>query len=122
MKQEEIMLSIATKSILNRIFEIGEGDAAAGTVRAFKSGILDMPFSPSNYTKNLFLSHKDLRGAIRIYNPGIVPISKEVMNYELKMIPERANKQKIKPGYKMLLEDILTFIGENSKNSMLKTM
>ena len=114
MKKEEIMLKKATRRILDRIYEIGDGDAAVGTVRAFKSGILDMPFSPSNYNKNLLISHKDLNGAIRIYNPGNVPIPKEVMAYETQKIKERAKTQKIEPGYKMLLEDILAFTGRNS--------
>jgi len=73
-----------------------------------------MPFSPSNYNKNLLLSHKDLRGAIRIADQGNVPIPKEVMGYETKKIKERTVKQKIEPGYKMLLEDILTFTGRNN--------
>jgi methylaspartate mutase epsilon subunit len=113
MKQEEIMLKKATKAILDRIFEIGNGDAAIGTVRAFKAGILDMPFSPSNYNRNLLVSHKDLGGAIRISDPGNVPIPKEVMLYETQKIKERAEIQKIEPGYKMLLEDILAFTGRN---------
>jgi len=114
MKQEESMLKKATKAILDRVFEIGDGDVAIGTVRAFKAGILDMPFSPSNYNRNLLLSHKDLGGAIRISNPGNVPIPKEVMLYETKKIEERAEIQNIQPGYKMLLEDILAFTGRNN--------
>lgn len=113
MKQEEMMLKKSTKAILDRIFEIGKGDAAIGTVSAFKAGILDMPFSPSNYNRNLLISHKDLGGAIRISNPGNVPVPKEVMRYETKKIEERAEIHKIKPGYKMLLEDILAFTGRN---------
>ncbi len=113
MKKEEIMLKKATKSILDRVFEIGDGDAALGTVRAFKAGILDMPFSPSNYNKNLLISHKDLRGAIRISNPGNVPVPQEVMLHETKKIEERAKRHNIKPGYNMLLEDILAFTGRN---------
>ena len=113
MKQEEMMLRKTTKAILDSTLEIGNGDAAIGTVRAFKAGIIDMPFSPSNYNKNLLLSHKDLGGAIRISNPGNVPVPKEVMLYETKKIEERAEIHKIKPGYKMLLEDILAFTGRN---------
>jgi len=72
-----------------------------------------MPFSPSNYNRNLLISHKDLGGAIRISNPGNVPIPKEVMLYETEKIKERAEIHKIEPGYKMLLEDILAFTGRN---------
>lgn len=114
MNQEEIMLKNATRAILDSVFEIGDGDVAVGAVRAFEAGILDMPFSPSNYNQNLLLSHKDMKGAIRISNPGNVPVPEDVMRYETQKIDERAKNQNIEPGYKMLLQDILAFTGRNN--------
>jgi len=114
MNQEEIMLKNATRAILDSVFEIGDGDVAVGAVRAFEAGILDMPFSPSNYNQNLLLSHKDMKGAIRISNPGNVPVPNDVMRYETQKIDERAKNQNIEPGYKMLMQDILAFTGKNN--------
>ncbi len=114
MIQEEIMLKNATRAILDKVFEIGDADVAVGTVRAFEAGILDMPFSPSNFNQNLLISHKDMKGAIRISNPGNVPIPEDVMRYESQKIDERAKIQSIEPGYKMLMQDILAFTGRNN--------
>ena len=113
MMLEEYMIKKASRAILDKTLELGDGDAAVGTVRAFEAGVLDVPFSPSKYNKSLLLSYKDMAGAIRIAEPGNVPVPGEVLEYESTKISERMKTQKIKHGYKMLLEDILILTGEN---------
>ena len=108
---EEQMIKAVSRAILDKTLELGDGDAAVGTVRAFEAGVIDVPFSPSNYNKNLLISCKDGEGAIRMSDPGNVPVPKEVLEYESEKIRERMEKQGIQTGYKMLLEDILILTG-----------
>jgi methylaspartate mutase epsilon subunit len=110
---EEQMIKAVSRAILDKTLELGDGDAAVGTVRAFEAGVIDVPFSPSNYNKNLLISCKDGEGAIRISDPGNVPVPKEVLEYESENIKKRTEKQGIQTGYRMLLEDILTLTGRD---------
>ena len=110
---EEQMIKTVSRAILDKTLELGDGDAAVGTVRAFEAGVIDVPFSPSNYNKNLLISCKDGEGAIRISDPGNVPVPKEVLEYESENIKKRTEKQGIQTGYRMLLEDILTLTGRD---------
>lgn len=109
---EEQMIKGASRAILDKTLALGDGDAAIGAVRAFEAGVLDVPFSPSNYNKNLLISCKDGEGAIRITDPGNVPIPKAVLEYESEKIKERIERQGVQMGYKMLLEDILALSWE----------
>lgn len=108
---EEQMIKAASRAILDKTLELGDGDAAIGTVRAFEAGVIDVPFSPSNNNRSLLISCKDGEGAIRITDPGVVPIPKEVLTYESEKIKERMVRQGIQGGYRMLLEDILVLTG-----------
>jgi len=107
------MIKTASRAILDKALELGDGDAAVGTIRAFEAGVIDVPFSPSNYNRNLLISCKDGEGAIRIAEPGNVPIPEEVLEYESEKIKERTKKQGVQSGYRMLLEDILTLTGRH---------
>lgn len=44
---EKEVIKRETRCIIDKCFEIGDKDIAIGTIRAFKSGILDIPFAPS---------------------------------------------------------------------------
>jgi methylaspartate mutase epsilon subunit len=111
MALEEQMIKAASRAILDRALELGDGDAAIGAVRAFEAGIIDVPFSPSTNNRSLLISCKDGEGAIRITDPGNVPIPKEVLAYESEKMKERMEKQGVEGDYKMILEDILVFTG-----------
>jgi len=108
---EEQMIKAASRAILDKTLELGDGDAAIGAVRAFEAGVIDVPFSPSVNNKSVLVSCKDGEGAIRIIDPGNVPIPKEVINYESEKIRERMEKQGIGGDSRMILEDILDFTG-----------
>jgi methylaspartate mutase epsilon subunit len=48
-----------TRSILNRVYELGDGDMAIGTVRAFEAGVIDVPFAPSKLNMGKILPARD---------------------------------------------------------------
>ncbi len=105
--QKEIDITLAeTRCILDKCFELGEGDIALGAVRAFQAGVLDVPFAPSRYNAGKMLPARDHFGAVRILEPGAVPLSKEILDYHREMIDLRAKAEKRKASFQMVIDDI----------------
>lgn len=104
---DEIELICAeTRCIIDKCIEIGEGDIAVGIVRAFKSGILDIPFAPSVHTLGKILPARDNNGAIRILNPGKIPLSQELLDINNKKIEERAKYENREKSFQMVIDDV----------------
>ena len=55
LKEEKEIIIAETKCLLDKCFELGNGDIALGTVRAFQAGVLDIPFAPSRYNAGQML-------------------------------------------------------------------
>ena len=106
LNKEVELIKAETKCILDKVLELGKGDWAIGTVLAFKSGVLDVPFAPSIYTKKKILPVRDLSGAIRIFDFGDIPISREIKNYHSELIYQRSKKTKQEIDFKMVVSDI----------------
>ena len=50
------------EEIRNKVLEMGDGDAAIGTVRAFEAGVMDIPWSPNRHCKSRVLPARDVDG------------------------------------------------------------
>lgn len=103
---EKEIIKMETRCIVDKCFEIGEGDIAVGTVRAFKSGILDIPFAPSIHTLGKILPARDNYGAIRILNPGKLPFTPEILDFNNKKIEERAKYENREKSFQMVIDDV----------------
>jgi methylaspartate mutase epsilon subunit len=105
--QEEMeIIRQETNSILERVLEIGEGDVAVGCVRAFESGILDVPFSPSLRNAGRVMPVRDAEGALRFLDHGNLPFSQDLIDYHREKIAKREKAEHRKAGYSMVIEDI----------------
>ena len=107
------------QEIFDRVLELGEGDLAAGVVRSFAAGVLDVPFAPSRCAKGSILPARDRNGAIRLLNFGDLPLSEEVREFHRKKIEERGRAEKREPGFRMVIDDIYAIskgmlVGKNS--------
>mgnify|MGYP001204869490 CR=1 FL=1 len=100
------IIKAETKCILDKCFELGEGDIAVGTVAAFQTGVLDIPFAPSRYNAGKLLPARDNDGAIRILNPGNVPLSRELLDFNTAKIQERAKQEKRAASFQMVIDDV----------------
>lgn len=103
---EKEIIKKETRCIVDKCFEIGEGDIAVGVIRAFKSGILDIPFAPSVHTLGRLLPARDNYGAIRILNPGNLPFTEEIIDFNNKKIEERAKYEKRGKSFQMVIDDV----------------
>ena len=105
-EQEKEIIRQETRAIVDKCFELGNGDIAVGTVRAVDAGVLDIPFAPCRYNKGLMLPCRDNDGAIRILNPGNLPFNKDLLDFHAGKIEERAKAEGRKPSFQMVIDDV----------------
>lgn len=106
LETEKEIIRRETRCILDKCFELGEGDIAVGAVRAVQAGVLDIPFSPSRFNAGKMLPARDNNGAIRILEMGNLPFSKELKDFHREKIEERANAEKRKASFQMVIDDV----------------
>lgn len=103
----EIKLIIAeTKCILDKVFELGKGDLAVGTVKAFEAGVIDIPFAPSKYNAGKMLPARDNDGAVRYLEFGNIPMSQEIKDFNKQLLEKRAKSEGRKVSFQMVIDDI----------------
>jgi methylaspartate mutase epsilon subunit len=94
------------RAVMTKVFELGKGDIAVGAVRAFEAGVLDIPFAPATCNAGKLLPVRDNEGAVRIFEPGRVPLPPDVMAYHRERIEERARYEQRSPSFQMVVDDI----------------
>ncbi len=92
--------------ILNAVERLGDGDWGEGAAKAFKAGIIDVPFAPSIHNSGKLLPVRDNKGAIRIMNAGGVPLSSELKEFHSHQIEERSREEQRDSGFQMVIDDI----------------
>ncbi len=103
---EKEMIKKEVYLIMDKIFELGEGDWALGAVRAFASGIIDVPFAPSNYNAGNILPARDNNGAVRYLNTGNLPFTDEVKEFHQEKLRLRGESEGREVGFQMVIDDI----------------
>ena len=105
-EEERATICAETRQIVDKCFELGEGDIAAGAVRAFQAGVIDVPFAPSKHNAGKLLPARDNQGAVRILNPGALPLSRDLLDFNAAKIEERAKSEKRKASFQMVIDDV----------------
>jgi len=104
---EAEMVEKETRAILDRVFDLGEGDAALGAVRAVEAGVLDQPFAATQCVYRGVVGVRDAEGAIRYLNQGRLPFSKEILEFHKEKIAEREKAQGRKVDHDTVVSDIV---------------
>ena len=92
--------------IIDKTFELGGGDIAIGTVRAFEAGVIDVPFAPSMYNAGKILPARDNAGAVRLLECANLPFSKELKDFHRNQLEVRAKAEKREVDFQMVIDDI----------------
>lgn len=92
--------------ILDKVFDLGGGDVAKGTIAAFEAGILDIPFAPSKYNAGKLMPARDNDGAVRILEMGNLPFSDELKQFHRDKLEERARQEKRTVSFQMVIDDV----------------
>ena len=103
--ETEIILN-ETRCILDKTYELGEGDFALGTIRAFEAGVLDVPFAPSRYNAGKAMPARDNYGAVRFLDPANIPLTKDLKDFHKQKFEERGAFEKRPVSYQMVIDDI----------------
>jgi len=106
LEDEMNIIKAETICILDKTLELGKGDLAVGTVKAFESGVIDIPFAPSKYNYGKMMPARDNEGAVRYLKEGNVPLSKELLDFNRARLEERAKFENREIGFQMTVDDI----------------
>jgi len=106
LEDEKEIIRLETRAIVDKCFELGGGDIALGVCRGVTSGALDVPFAPCRFNAGQMLPARDNNGAVRILNFGNLPFSKDLKDFHIAKIEERANYEKRKASFQMVIDDV----------------
>lgn len=117
---EMALIKREVKQIIDKVVELGNGDLAVGTVKAFEQGVLDVPFAPSRFNAGKMMPARDNKGAIRYLEFGNVPFSDDIKEFNTAKLKERATFEGREIGFQMTVDDIFavgkgTLIGRPEK-------
>lgn len=105
-EEETAMIKREVRAVLAAVFELGDGDIARGAVRAFDSGVLDIPFAPARANPGVLLPVRDDHGALRVLEPGKVPLPDEVLAFHRQRVAERAASEGRAADFNMVVDDV----------------
>ena len=93
-------------ALLRATHDLGKGDFAIGSVRAFEAGVLDVPFAPSKFNAGKALPARDNNGAVRILDCANLPFSAELKDLHKSKLEERGKAEKRAVSFQMVVDDI----------------
>lgn len=95
-----------TYAILNSALKAGNGDIAVGAVKAFESGLIDIPFAPNRHNAGLMLPVRDSQGAVRIMDFGNLPFTDDLKAFHNDKLAERGKEENREVSFQMVIDDI----------------
>jgi len=105
-EREKDLTERAARAILDKVLEMGDGDTAIGTVRAFEAGVLDIPWSPNRHVRNRVITARDADGYLRILDPGLMPIPRDVLEVHEAGLRRRAERNGLAYGLDVAIDSV----------------
>lgn len=93
-KREREMIEQEVRPVIDKVLEMGDGDVAIGTVRAFEAGVMDIPWSPNRQVKSRVLPARDADGYLRILDAGDMPVPRDVLDFHHERLRKRAEAER----------------------------
>ena len=106
LREEVEQIKREVRCILEKTLELGEGDIAVGTVRAFQAGVIDVPFAPSRMNAGKIMPARDHYGAVRMLDCGNLPFTKDIKDFHREKIAQRAKFEGREVSFQMSIDDI----------------
>jgi methylaspartate mutase epsilon subunit len=103
---EITVIEAEVHAVMRAIFRLGKGDWAVGIVAAFEQGIMDIPFAPAKANRGKLTPIRDNFGAIRLFDPGNVPLPADVLAYHRDKIGERSRVEGREASFDMVVDDV----------------
>ncbi|MEG1256688.1 methylaspartate mutase subunit E [Clostridium sp.] len=106
LRTEITIIKAETRCMVDKLYEVGNGDLATGAVKGFDMGIIDIPFAPSKYNAGKMMPARDNNGAVRYLKFGNVPFNAELKAFNMKKLDERSRYENRPVGFQMTIDDI----------------
>ena len=106
LREEVEQIKREVRCIIEKTLELGEGDIAVGTVRAFQAGVIDVPFAPSRMNAGKIMPARDHYGAVRMLDCGNLPFTKDIKDFHREKIAQRAKFEGREVSFQMSIDDI----------------
>ena len=106
LREEVDQIKREVRCILEKTLELGEGDIAVGTVRAFQAGVIDVPFAPSRMNAGKIMPARDHYGAVRMLDCGNLPFTQDIKDFHREKIAQRAKFEGREVSFQMSIDDI----------------
>ncbi len=103
---EQELIERETRQLLEAVFEHGNGDVARGTIRAFNSGALDVPFSPSDSANGAVLPARDDDGRVRLLEFADLAVSEDIKEIHRARLARRAATEGREQSFRMVADDV----------------
>jgi len=103
---EQALIERETRCLLEAVERHGDGDVVEGTLRAFESGALDVPFAPSDSAKGAVLPARDDDGRVRIFEWGDLEMDDEIKEIHGARLSKRAATEGREQSFRMVADDV----------------
>jgi len=104
--KEIAQIKAEIKCIMDKVYDLGNGDLALGTIEAVKQGVIDIPFAPANVNLGKMLPARDNIGRIRYLECGNLPFTDEIKEFNRAELQKRADFEGREIGFQMTVDDI----------------
>ncbi|ERG89580.1 MAG: methylaspartate mutase, E subunit [halophilic archaeon J07HX5] len=104
--REQELIEQSVRSLLGAVHDVGDGDVACGTIRAFEQGLLDVPFPPSEAADGDVLPVRDDDGRVRLLKFGNLAVDDEVKEIHRARLEDRAATEDRSPSFRMVADDV----------------
>jgi methylaspartate mutase epsilon subunit len=105
-EEEKKLIGQEVRPVVDKVLEMGDGDAAIGTVRAFEAGVLDIPWSPNRHVRSRVLPARDADGCLRILDAGSMPFPREILEIHEAKLRQRAGREQIEYGPELAVQSV----------------
>ena len=100
------MLEMEVRAMMDKTLEAGDGDIAVGLCRGVEAGWISTMLSPWRYNKGNVRLMRDADNAVRYFDPGDLPLPKEVREYHAEKLKSREKKEGRPLAFDMLVSDL----------------
>jgi methylaspartate mutase epsilon subunit len=104
--EEQHLIERETRCLMDAIEAHGDGDIARGTVAAFETGALDVPFAPSDAAHSDVLPARDDDGRVRIFEWGALAMDDDIKEIHAARLDSRAETEGRRQSFRMVADDV----------------
>ncbi|MDR3363683.1 MAG: hypothetical protein LBS91_01850 [Clostridiales Family XIII bacterium] len=105
-KEEEHILELEVRTMMEKCLEAGDGDIALGLCLGVDAGWVQTMITPWKYNRGNVLLMRDAENAMRYYDIGDMPLPKEVQEYHQEKLKGRAKREGRPLDFDMVVADL----------------